>query len=167
MVMPWPGQYSCLQVDFTFARQVIFHRPHELNTNINRELSFYIISIYLPCSMIVVVSWFSFWIDLNSVSTYQTIPRKWGTMYFRHQPVFPWQSPPYWQCPLRWPAYRWRENSTQNQKRIEIRPQASLPPVAYTKVLNLISKHLKCCFVCFADVVALVLFGQAKVKKEC
>ena len=79
-----------------------------------RELSFYIISIYLPCSMIVVVSWFSFWIDLNSVSTYQTIPRKWGTMYFRHQPVFPWQSPPYWQCPLRWPAYRWRENSTQN-----------------------------------------------------
>ena len=32
-----------------------------------RELSFYIISIYLPCSMIVVVSWFSFWIDLNSV----------------------------------------------------------------------------------------------------
>ena len=36
-------------------------------TNI-RELSFYIISIYIPCSMIVVVSWFSFWIDLNSVS---------------------------------------------------------------------------------------------------
>ena len=29
MVMPWPGQYSCLQVDFTFARQVISHRPHE------------------------------------------------------------------------------------------------------------------------------------------
>ena len=68
MVMPWPGQYSCLQVDFTFARQVIFHTDH-MNTNINRELSFYIISIYLPCSMIVVVSWFSFWIDLNSVST--------------------------------------------------------------------------------------------------
>ena len=66
--MPWPGQYSCLQVDLTFARQVIFHTDH-MNTNINRELSFYIISIYLPCSMIVVVSWFSFWIDLNSVST--------------------------------------------------------------------------------------------------
>lgn len=32
-----------------------------------REVSFYIITIYLPTLMIVVVSWFSFWIDHKSV----------------------------------------------------------------------------------------------------
>jgi hypothetical protein len=36
-----------LQVDLTFAR----------------ELSFYVVTIYIPCFMIVVVSWFSFWLD--------------------------------------------------------------------------------------------------------
>ena len=33
----------------------------------SRELSFYIITIYLPTMMIVIVSWFSFWIDHKSV----------------------------------------------------------------------------------------------------
>jgi hypothetical protein len=36
-----------VQVDLTFAR----------------ELSFYMVTIYTPCFMIVVVSWFSFWLD--------------------------------------------------------------------------------------------------------
>ena len=46
------GEYSCLQVDLLFAR----------------EVSYYIITIYLPTLMIVIVSWFSFWIDHKSVS---------------------------------------------------------------------------------------------------
>ena len=47
-----PGEYSCLRVDLVFAR----------------ELSFYIVTIYVPCFMIVVVSWFSFWLDYKAVS---------------------------------------------------------------------------------------------------
>ena len=35
-----------------------------------RELEFYIITIYLPTMMIVIVSWFSFWIDHKSVTKY-------------------------------------------------------------------------------------------------
>ena len=46
------GTYSCLRVDLVFAR----------------ELSFYIVTIYVPCFMIVVVSWFSFWLDYKAVS---------------------------------------------------------------------------------------------------
>lgn len=45
------GEYSCLRVDLVFAR----------------ELSFYIVTIYVPCFMIVVVSWFSFWLDYKAV----------------------------------------------------------------------------------------------------
>ena len=44
------GEYSCLQVDLLFSR----------------EVSYYIITIYLPTMMIVIVSWFSFWIDHKS-----------------------------------------------------------------------------------------------------
>ncbi len=46
------GSYSCLRVELTFARQ----------------LSFFIVTIYVPCFMIVVVSWMSFWIDHKAVS---------------------------------------------------------------------------------------------------
>ena len=46
------GAYSCLRVVLTFARQ----------------LSFFIFTIYIPCFMIVIVSWMSFWIDHKAVS---------------------------------------------------------------------------------------------------
>jgi len=45
------GAYSCLRVVLTFARQ----------------LSFFIVTIYIPCFMIVIVSWMSFWIDHKAV----------------------------------------------------------------------------------------------------
>jgi len=45
------GAYSCLRVELTFARQ----------------LSFFIVTIYVPCFMIVIVSWMSFWIDHKAV----------------------------------------------------------------------------------------------------
>jgi hypothetical protein len=40
-----------LRVELTFARQ----------------LSFFIVTIYVPCFMIVIVSWMSFWIDHKAV----------------------------------------------------------------------------------------------------
>ena len=51
VIFSLPGEYSCLKVDLVFAR----------------ELSFYIPTIYIPCFMIVLVSWFSFWLDYKAV----------------------------------------------------------------------------------------------------
>lgn len=59
------GEYSCLRVDLVFAR----------------ELSFYIVTIYVPCFMIVVVSWFSFWLDYKAV-----IPTKFTSTQSPHAP---------------------------------------------------------------------------------
>merc|ERR1711994_702574 len=44
------GLYSCLTVKLTFKRQ----------------LSYYILTIYIPTLMIVLVSWMSFWLDHKS-----------------------------------------------------------------------------------------------------
>ena len=44
------GVYSCLSVDMVFKRQ----------------LSYYIVTIYVPTFMIVCVSWMSFWLDHKS-----------------------------------------------------------------------------------------------------
>jgi hypothetical protein len=33
-----------------------------------RQLSFFVVTIYVPCSMTVTVSWFSFWLDHKAVS---------------------------------------------------------------------------------------------------
>ena len=45
------GEYSCLTVDLTFKR----------------EFSYYLLTIYIPCCMLVIVSWVSFWLDPNAV----------------------------------------------------------------------------------------------------
>nr|CAG4641420.1 EOG090X0OE5 [Eulimnadia texana] len=45
------GEYSCLKVDLIFKR----------------EFSYYLIQIYIPCCMLVIVSWVSFWLDANAV----------------------------------------------------------------------------------------------------
>jgi hypothetical protein len=42
-----PGEYSCLLMDLT----------------LKREFSYYMLTIYVPTCMLVIVSWFSFWID--------------------------------------------------------------------------------------------------------
>ena len=44
------GKYSCLSVDLEFKRQI----------------SYYIVTIYVPTFMIVCVSWMSFWLDHKS-----------------------------------------------------------------------------------------------------
>ena len=41
------GEYSCLQMQLT----------------LKREFSYYLLTIYVPTCMLVIVSWFSFWID--------------------------------------------------------------------------------------------------------
>lgn len=45
------GEYSCLRVDLLFKR----------------EFSYYLIQIYIPCCMLVIVSWVSFWLDPNAI----------------------------------------------------------------------------------------------------
>ncbi|CAG0915268.1 unnamed protein product [Notodromas monacha] len=45
------GEYSCLRVDLRFKR----------------EFSYYLIQIYIPCCMLVIVSWVSFWLDQNAI----------------------------------------------------------------------------------------------------
>lgn len=41
------GEYSCLKVNLFFKR----------------DFSFYLIQIYIPCCMLIIVSWVSFWLD--------------------------------------------------------------------------------------------------------
>ncbi|RWS21142.1 glutamate-gated chloride channel-like protein, partial [Leptotrombidium deliense] len=45
------GEYGCLQVNLIFKR----------------EFSYYLIQIYIPCCMLVIVSWVSFWLDPNAI----------------------------------------------------------------------------------------------------
>ncbi|UYV71923.1 GLRA3 [Cordylochernes scorpioides] len=45
------GDYSCLKVNLIFKR----------------EFSFYLIQIYIPCCMLVIVSWVSFWLDQKAI----------------------------------------------------------------------------------------------------
>ncbi|XP_053209129.1 glutamate-gated chloride channel-like [Panonychus citri] len=45
------GEYSCVQVKLIFRR----------------EFSYYLIQIYIPCIMLVIVSWVSFWLDPNAI----------------------------------------------------------------------------------------------------
>ena len=47
----YAGEYSCLRVDLIFQR----------------KLSYYIVTIYIPCCMLVIVSWVSFWLDANAI----------------------------------------------------------------------------------------------------
>lgn len=45
------GKYSCLKVELIFKR----------------EFSYYLLTIYVPCCMLVIVSWVSFWLDQNAI----------------------------------------------------------------------------------------------------
>lgn len=51
MSIHFAGEYSCLKVDLLFKR----------------EFSYYLIQIYIPCCMLVIVSWVSFWLDQGAV----------------------------------------------------------------------------------------------------
>lgn len=47
----FPGEYSCLRTSLV----------------LKREYSFYLIQLYIPSFMLVVVSWVNFWIDKDAV----------------------------------------------------------------------------------------------------
>ena len=59
---------------FGFAWKII--SPLKVDLLFAREVSYYIITIYLPTFMIVMVSWFSFWIDHKSVSLFYFVLSK-------------------------------------------------------------------------------------------
>ena len=39
----------------------------KVNLLFKREFSYYLIQIYIPCCMLVIDSWVSFWLDANAV----------------------------------------------------------------------------------------------------
>lgn len=51
LLFPNSGEYSCLR----------------LKLQLRREYSYYLIQLYIPCVMLVVVSWVSFWLDKDAV----------------------------------------------------------------------------------------------------
>ncbi|XP_074601865.1 glutamate-gated chloride channel-like isoform X2 [Brevipalpus obovatus] len=51
------GNYSCIRMVLVFQR----------------EFSFYLIQIYIPCIMLVIVSWVSFWLDPNAIPARVTL----------------------------------------------------------------------------------------------
>jgi hypothetical protein len=56
-VVALSGEYSCLSVDLVFKRQ----------------FSYYLITIYVPGCMLVIVSWVSFWLDPHAVPARVTL----------------------------------------------------------------------------------------------
>lgn len=51
------GEYSCLKADFT----------------VKREINYYLMQMYIPCLMLVLVSWIGFWMDIKKDLTARTI----------------------------------------------------------------------------------------------
>ncbi|KAI6171461.1 BMA-AVR-14, isoform d [Aphelenchoides bicaudatus] len=54
----FPIGYACFNGEYSCARVQLMLR---------REYSYYLIQLYLPCCMLVVVSWVSFWLDKDAV----------------------------------------------------------------------------------------------------
>lgn len=103
------GEYSCLQVDLMFARQ----------------LSFFIVTVYVPCSITVSVSWMSFWLDHKAVPARVSL----GVITLL--------------------AMSSTQASIQN----------SLPPVAYTKAIDVWSGV--CVFFVFSALLEYALVNYA------
>ena len=47
----WPGQYTCIVADFHLVR----------------DFGYYIAQVYVPSCLIVMLSWVSFWIDVDAI----------------------------------------------------------------------------------------------------
>ncbi|EJD74807.1 CBR-AVR-14 protein [Loa loa] len=54
----FPIGYACFNGEYSCARVMLLLR---------REYSYYLIQLYIPCIMLVVVSWVSFWLDKDAV----------------------------------------------------------------------------------------------------
>ena len=51
MLLLPPGSFTCLQVDFI----------------LERDIGFYMIQTYIPSALIVILSWVSFWINIDAI----------------------------------------------------------------------------------------------------
>ena len=52
-----------------------------MDLTFKREFSYYLLTIYVPCCMLVIVSWVSFWLDPNAVPGRTTLGTStWLTM---------------------------------------------------------------------------------------
>lgn len=64
------GEYSCLTVDLTFKREFSYYLLviiTKIITKISTKTHALFQTIYVPCCMLVIVSWVSFWLDPNAV----------------------------------------------------------------------------------------------------
>merc|ERR1719189_2129785 len=108
------GAYSCLRVELLFVRQ----------------LSFFVVTVYVPCTMTVSVSWMSFWLDHKAVPARVAL----GVTTLL--------------------AMSTTQASIQN----------SLPPVAYTKAIDVWSGV--CVFFVFSALLEYALVNYASRSDE-
>lgn len=105
------GEYSCLKVDLLFKR----------------EFSYYLIQIYIPCCMLVIVSWVSFWLDQGAVPARVSLGNY--NQERRQGPPGTFLSPSY--SPSLPGVTTLLTMATQTSG-----INASLPPVSYTKAID-------------------------------
>lgn len=86
-----------------------------------REFSYYLIQIYIPCCMLVIVSWVSFWLDQGAVPARVSLGNRWLInicIYFE----------------TKFPSTGVTTLLTMATQTSGI--NASLPPVSYTKAID-------------------------------
>ena len=107
-----------------------------------RQLSFFIVTVYVPCSMTVSVSWMSFWLDHKAVSMiiYQFLSK--------NQPTH--------QVPAR---VALGVTTLLAMSTTQASIQNSLPPVAYTKAIDVWSGV--CVFFVFSALLEYALVNYA------
>ena len=107
-----------------------------------RQLSFFIVTVYVPCSMTVSVSWMSFWLDHKAVSMiiYHIL--------ITHQPTH--------QVPAR---VALGVTTLLAMSTTQASIQNSLPPVAYTKAIDVWSGV--CVFFVFSALLEYALVNYA------
>ena len=51
MLVFWAGNYTCIKVDFYLVR----------------SYGYYLAQVYIPSVLVVILSWVSFWLDIDAV----------------------------------------------------------------------------------------------------
>ena len=97
-----------------------------------REFSYYLIQIYIPCCMLVIVSWVSFWLDQGAVPARVSLG-----MYYSYLLTLIWIAT---QC-KHWKINKCDYIYTGVTTLLTMATQtsginASLPPVSYTKAID-------------------------------
>ena len=106
-----------------------------------RQLSFFLVTVYVPCSMTVSVSWMSFWLDHKAVSGQPSLA-KCNDLVF--------------QVPAR---VALGVTTLLAMSTTQASIQNSLPPVAYTKAIDVWSGV--CVFFVFSALLEYALVNYA------